>query len=155
MEQPRTLSTYLADRINASGGQDACWTWTGYVDVHGYGVDARQQPPRKAHRMVYIELAGPIADGLHLDHLCHNSDPTCAGSKRDCLHRRCVNPAHLEPVTQSENSSRAVVRNGPMGAAATCAGQTTCIRGHVFDGLAKSGQRTCSKCERHRRKKAA
>lgn len=157
MEQPKALSTYMTDRIDASGGQDACWIWTAYVDVHGYGVDARQQPPRKAHRTVYAALVGSIPEGLHLDHLCHNNDLTCTGSKRGCPHRRCVNPAHLEPVTQSENSLRATARNGPTGVAAVSAAQTTCIRGHVFDGLAKSGQRTCSACRRelHKRKKAA
>lgn len=37
-------------------------------------------------------FVGPIPEGLHLDHLCRV--------------RRCVNPAHLEPVTQAENNYR-------------------------------------------------
>jgi hypothetical protein len=45
-----------------------------------------------AHRFAYLEFVGPIPDGLVLDHLCRN--------------KKCVNPDHLEPVTNAENLRR-------------------------------------------------
>jgi hypothetical protein len=50
------------------------------------------------HRFAYELLVGPIPAGLVLDHLCRN--------------RLCVNPNHLEPVTNSENPRRGRVARG-------------------------------------------
>ncbi|MFF4531456.1 HNH endonuclease signature motif containing protein [Streptomyces sp. NPDC001407] len=47
-----------------------------------------------AHRTAYSLMVGEVPDGLQIDHLCRNA--------------LCVNPAHLEPVTPSENIRRAV-----------------------------------------------
>lgn len=63
-----------------------------------------------AHRAVYEHLRGPIPVGLELDHLCRNT--------------RCVNPAHLEPVTHRENALRGV------GVSAINAAKTHCKYGH-------------------------
>lgn len=89
---------------------DGCWLWTGYVEGgygrYGHGAE------RLVHRLVYIELVGPIPEGLELDHTCRV--------------RACCNPDHLEPVTHAEN-----VRRGE-GLAAQQARQTECKRGHPF-----------------------
>jgi hypothetical protein len=60
---------------------------------------------KKAHRVFYELLVGPIPDGYQLDHTCHNRDDGCVGGPT-CTHRACVNPAHLEPVTGKVNSLR-------------------------------------------------
>jgi len=78
---------------------DACWEWVSAIDTYGYGIFQRSYPKRqsiKAHRVAYELVVGQIPDGLTLDHLCYNT--------------KCVNPEHLEPVTKSENSSRAAAR---------------------------------------------
>lgn len=45
-----------------------------------------------AHRLAYERAKGPIALGAQIDHLCRV--------------RECVNPDHLEVVTQTENVRR-------------------------------------------------
>ena len=84
-----------------------CWMWSGPIDDKGYARlpirDNRSPKARLAHRISYETFAGPIQKGLDLDHLCHTK--TCAGG-RNCMHRRCVNPEHLEPVTRKKNLQR-------------------------------------------------
>jgi len=88
-------------------GPGECWPWTGFVQSNGYGVRSTHNPgeTRLAHRIAYEQLVGPIPAGLVLDHLCHTRDPDCADND-GCPHRRCCNPAHLEPVTRRENIAR-------------------------------------------------
>ena len=92
---------------------DTCWLWTGTILQGGYG-QCRPGPGLKkyAHRVSYEWIVGPIPDGLELDHLCRV--------------RRCVNPAHLEPVTHRENMRRG------KGFGSANARKTHCIRGHEF-----------------------
>jgi HNH endonuclease len=74
---------------NAAG----CWMWAGPLQHPRSGPDSYGRIRRQqAHRWVYERLVGPIPAGLVLDHTCEV--------------RQCVNPAHLEPVTQSENMRR-------------------------------------------------
>lgn len=65
-----------------------CWLWMGSRDRKGYG----QLWNKRAHRLSYEALVGPIPEGLQIDHLCRNPP--------------CVNPAHLEAVTSRENTRR-------------------------------------------------
>jgi hypothetical protein len=115
-----------------------CWLWLGADNGRGYGrvcIDGRTM---YAHRVTFERLRGPIPDGMQLDHLCRM--------------RGCCNPAHLQPVTNAENTKRGsrptqlAEENRRRGAA-----QTHCIRGHAFDDantLAKSknGRRQCRAC---------
>jgi len=72
---------------------DTCWLWTAHKHRAGYGVFRFNGKTWLAHRLAYELVIGPIPDGLGLDHLCRV--------------RKCVNPDHLEPVTQAENMRRA------------------------------------------------
>lgn len=113
-----------------------CWLWTGGTTRGDYGTFyfGDLVTPRKgtgyAHRLSYRTFVGAIADGLQIDHLCRV--------------RCCVNPHHLEPVTQRENILRGE------GLAAKEARQTHCLRGHEFSEvntyICKAGQRHCRKC---------
>jgi hypothetical protein len=92
----------LLARVDRSGD---CWLWTGPLNGDGYGAYSGVARTAAAHRAAYILVHGPIPKGLELDHLCHTRDLDCnAGA--GCLHRRCVNPDHLEPVTHHENVMR-------------------------------------------------
>lgn len=71
-----------------------CWVWRAAVNGGSgacYGVFRGES----AHRTAYRWFVGQIPSGYHVDHLCRNSI--------------CVNPGHLEAVTQRENSRRASV----------------------------------------------
>lgn len=122
---------------------ETCWFWTGAKTPQGgYGkFKAASYTLVAAHRWIYTALVGPIPDGLTLDHTCHTADLACAGS-RACKHRLCVNPAHLEPVTQAENNRRAA------------AVRTHCPQGHAYSPdnlLDRAGRgRECKQCNRDR-----
>jgi len=86
-------------------GWGGCILYTGHVGAQGYAIAKIGRRSVSAHRQVYLNLVGEIPDGMVLDHICHSSDADCPGGDT-CLHRRCVNPNHLEPVTQAENNMR-------------------------------------------------
>lgn len=120
-------------------GPDECWLWTAGTSQEGYG-QCRFGKMCAAHRVAYVLLVGPIPEGLQLDHVCHNIDLSCAGGPT-CPHRRCVNPAHLEPVTGLVNYYRG--RTSP--------NKTHCPQGHPYagDNLHMDGnERVCLTCRR-------
>jgi len=84
---------------------NGCWTWTGGISKHGYGKFKVNSRTVLAHRFAWFLEHGLIPEGDGFDHLCHTQDKTCVGGTA-CLHRRCVNPAHLEPVSAQENVRR-------------------------------------------------
>lgn len=121
-----------------------CWRWIGTVDNWGYGRMGTNAG-RGIHRHMYRETVGPIPDGMDVDHVCHNIDLDCAGGKT-CLHRRCVNPDHLEPVTRAVNMSRSnrLVRRGDS--------PTHCKLGHERNEantyVPPRGRPQCKECNR-------
>lgn len=118
------LPKWARDRITES--TTGCWIWNGASQSGGYGrawLGRREYQP--AHRAVYEALVGHIPTGLVLDHVCHNLDTDCPGG--ECVHRKCVNPLHLEPVTQKVNMSRA-----PRSVAFRNGSKTSCVNGHEF-----------------------
>lgn len=110
---------------------DSCWLWTGSLS-NGYGNCRFRGRTRGAHQVAYELRVGPVPDGLQLDHLCRV--------------RACVNPAHLEAVTQQVNIFR-----GASPVAANAA-KTHCANGHEFTPEnthhRAEGGRRCLTCQR-------
>ena len=97
-----------------------CWTWTGNKGTNGYGrfwLDGKTTP---AHRVALLLSGVRIPDGQEPDHLCRN--------------KSCVNPAHLEIVTRSENLLRHFERIGK------------CRRGHPIQQGRLMARRGCPEC---------
>lgn len=74
-----------------------CWLWVGARYKNGYGhiyfgiVDGKKRW-MSAARAMWTATKGPLPKDLEPDHLCRV--------------RPCVNVAHLEPVTHTENRRR-------------------------------------------------
>lgn len=129
---------------------DECWPWIGSCNENGYG-GFRVGPGKgrlvKAHRYSYQSTCGSIPPGTVVDHLCHVPDGTCPGGRR-CLHRRCVNPHHLNVTTQAENLRRGL---GPLTNGAHQRAKTHCPHGHPYSGenlriAPRTGERLCRAC---------
>jgi hypothetical protein len=122
-----------------------CWLWTAAQDDLGYGRIAwrvnKKLICRSAHKYAYEALVGPVESKLSLDHLCRTPS--------------CVNPAHLEAVTQREN-----VLRGNAGAHERA--KTHCAKGHPYneENTYLTGERRyrqCRECSliRYRKKRLA
>lgn len=106
---------------------DGCWLWIAAADNHGYGKFGVAGKLMLAHRFSYELQRGTIPEGLTLDHLCRNP--------------RCVNPDHLEPVTQRENTLRGARTNK-----ATCRNGHPMIPENIAAWAARRGYKTCKLC---------
>mgnify|MGYP002357590244 CR=1 FL=1 len=90
-----TVWARIESSSTASGG--GCRIWSGSLDHSGYGkikvlVDGRIRQTG-AHRAAWLSIRGDIPASLQIDHLCRV--------------RACVNPDHMELVTNQMNSQRA------------------------------------------------
>lgn len=125
------------EKVTESG----CWIYMGSLNKLGYGrmsigsrTDGTQRKAASVHRIAYELLRGPIPPGLDIDHLCRV--------------RCCVNPDHLEPVSERVN----IIRG--QSPSAINAAKTECPRcGGPYRGRNRGG-RVCPKCDYAYRKVA-
>lgn len=86
----------LTDHVDRSGGEDACWPWTGKRNPAGYGVFEHIGRSYGAHRVAW-EIANEqaIPDDRVIRHRVCNNPP-------------CCNLSHLAIGTDQDNSDDAV-----------------------------------------------
>lgn len=77
--------------MDASG----CWLWLGATQKFGYGTVNVMAGTRRsnttAHRLFYVAFVGDIPQGETVHHKCGT--------------RACVNPDHLQAISQRENAA--------------------------------------------------
>jgi hypothetical protein len=133
---PEELLSHLLSRTTPGPG--GCLLWTGYVSADGYSRASYQRVGWVGSRLVYTLARGPIPHGYEIDHTCHSLASDC-DERNDCLHRRCLNPEHLEAVSREDHIARR---------------RTSCKRGHEFNlanaRRGRDGQWHCRLCQRVR-----
>ena len=68
---------------------DYCWEWRQAIGKSTYGRFSVGYQQFLAHRFSYALAHGEIAEGIEIDHTCHN--------------KACVNPEHLREATHKQN----------------------------------------------------
>lgn len=140
-ESEPELRVIFADilRSRSVASPTGCTVWVGTRTGEGYGTVRFRGRAYSTHRMAYELARGPIAPDFVIDHLCHTQDPQCPGGP-SCEHRACLDPNHLEPVTDQENARRGGNR------------LARCSRGHAWDAVntywSPDGYRHCRACNR-------
>lgn len=136
MNADLTLRTVWS-HIDTSGGDDACWPWTGTLNNWtGYGQTHWPRDGRYVttgvHRVVWEHINGPIPDGYVIDHVCRN--------------KRCQNPRHMQVLPMDAHGQKSVrERFGMVG------DDEVCRHGHVGERHRRpDGRPYCRACNRDR-----
>lgn len=128
---------WMHERISIDRDTE-CHIWTGKREAKPdpYGVVYRNGVSRMAHRVAWALSGRALTPGKTLDHLCRT--------------RLCVNPDHLEEVSQRENTGRG---SSPIGELIRIQASGRCNNGHDLGqvGYWRAGRsRTCAACGRER-----
>lgn len=88
MASKATWRDNFEEKIDRSGGADACHVWTASALPGGYGMFRIMGRTILAHRLSYLLAGGALGHAVVM-HLCDNP--------------KCVNPAHLRGGTMRDN----------------------------------------------------
>lgn len=145
---PKELLARFVAKISPEPNS-GCWLWEGKLNDAGYGYFHISRNWFRAHRLSWELENGPIPPDLVIDHKCQM--------------RCCVNPDHLQVITQAENARlgfkrvhRGFVIFGQFRSLAPTARpiKTHCLNGHEFNGtntqIARTGARVCLLCREER-----
>lgn len=131
MRKSRSLDERFWEKVQKSPG---CWNWTASTRA-GYGGIKIRGKNKLAHRVSYEMIVATIPDDLTIDHLCKN--------------KLCVNPAHMEVVSLSENVKRAQPwLKSALTRGAHQSAKVSCPNGHPYDYTSPNGKRGCKTCRR-------
>lgn len=127
------LSEFPERIINKIVFTESCWLWSG-AKIKGYGRVKWEGRSAQMHRLAYETLVAAIPPGLTIDHLCRT--------------RNCVNPGHMEVVTQTVNTLRRETKKN-----------TKCKWGHLYTEenthINTQGKQVCRTCQRNHRYRRA
>lgn len=88
MTTARSISERFWAKVDRDSG--GCWKWQGGKRSDGYGLFQIGPKSRRAHRVAYVLVKGPIPAGLDVLHHCDNPP--------------CCNPDHLFVGTDLDNA---------------------------------------------------
>lgn len=116
--------------------KNGCWIWQAGTDTKGYGKFGKSRLGKTimlaAHRVSYYLMHGSLTPAMTLDHLCRN--------------RLCVNPEHLEEVSQEENLHRSPLVRKHWDSPKITTSIGVCKRGHQMTRYSKRFR--CMRCQR-------
>lgn len=125
---------------------NGCWQWHGRLTRDGYPTARLGGREQGVHRWVLLTHKGaPPTPTSQAGHTCHDhavERGECSGGP--CIHRLCVNPAHLQWQSPSENTKASDHHKRRV---------TECPAGHPYDDentRVRRGRRECLACERER-----
>ncbi len=137
----KTVEARFWEKVDRSGGPDACWPRTGWHDRIGYGRFRIGDQQLLAHRVAWMLDTGElIPEGMCVLHHCDNPP--------------CCNRRHLFLGTQADNMADCVKKGRMQHHQAL---KTHCPQRHLYDDantyITSTGERLCRACNRNRARK--
>jgi len=134
------MKTWKWNAAALQAPKDECWLWDGAHDSYGYSLVGSGQ---RLHRIMYQLFRGAVPLNRILHHTCENPG--------------CINPHHLEAMTQVEHS--VLHKLTELGVTSRRL-KTHCKHGHLLSGdnlYLYRGRRHCKACRftMHKRRQAA